>query len=118
MSPVGRQLELESDLLVGCKRRVSPMPGAAIGIPRGIDGLGQCPMHGSTPLGGRSCVDRGPEQWVAERDSRSDIDEVGLFRGSGGVGRKTQQGGGPPEKHWIAGRFGCTEEQQALRVSW
>ena len=61
LSPARRQLELEGNLLVRCERCMSPMPGAAIRIARGIDGLCQRLMHVATPVGGRSTVDRRPE---------------------------------------------------------
>ena len=78
----GRQLELGGNVLVGCERRMRPMPGPAIRIALGIGGLCQRPMHARRSLGGRGGVDRRPEQWVAERNPRTDSDEVGGFGGS------------------------------------
>ena len=111
LSPAGRQLELEGNLLVWGERRMSPMPGAAIRIALSIDGLCQRPMYVSTPVAGRSSVDRRPEQRMAERDSRTDGDEIGRFGRSSCFDRKTKHGSGLPEEHWIAGRFGRAEKQ-------
>jgi len=116
LSPAGRQLELEGNLLVGRERRMSPMPGAAIRIALRIDGPCQRPMRGSTPVGGRSTVDRRPKQGVAERNSRTHSDEIGRFGWNGCFDRNAKDGSGLPKEHWIAGRFGRTEEQQALRL--
>jgi hypothetical protein len=116
LSAAGRQLELEGNLLVGCERRMSLMPGAAIRISLSIDDLCQRPMRVSTPVGRRSSVDRRPEQRVAERNSRTDRDEVGRFGRSSRFDRKTKHGSGLPKEHRIAGRFGRTEEQQPLRL--
>src|SRR4029077_10329154 len=118
LSPVSRQLELECNLLVWCERRMSPMPGAAIRIAFSIDGLCQRLMRGSTPLGGRSTIDRGPEQWVAERDSRTDSDEVGRFGRSSRFDRKTNLGSGSPKEELGGGWVGRPEEQQALLFRW
>jgi hypothetical protein len=95
---------------------MSAMPGAAIRIALSIDGLCQRPMRVSTPVGGRSTIDRRPEQWVAERNSRTDSDEIGRFGRSSGFDRKTNHGSGSPKEYWVAGRFGRTQEQQALRL--
>ena len=92
------------------------MPGTAIRIALSIDGLCQRPMGVSTPVGGRSTIDRRPKQGVAERNSRTDSDEIGRFGRSSRFDGKTKHGSGLPEEHWIAGRFGRTEEQQALRL--
>jgi hypothetical protein len=116
LSPVSRQLELEGNLFVWGERGMSPMPGAAIRVALSIDGPCQRPMRVSTPVGGRSTVDRRPKQGVAERNSRTDSDEIGRFGRSSGFDRKAKQGSGLPKEHWIAGRFGRTEEQQALRL--
>ena len=95
---------------------MSPMPGTTVGIELGIDGLCQRPMRVSTPVDGRGTVDRRPEQWVAERNSRTDGDEFGRFGSSSCFDRKTNHGSGLPEEHWIAGWFGRAEEQQPLRL--
>ena len=95
---------------------MGPMPGAAIRIALSIDGLCQGPMRVSTPVGGSSSVDRRPEQWVAERNSRTDSDEIGRFGRSSRFDRETEHGSGLPEEHRIAGRFGRTEEHQPLRL--
>ena len=116
MSPVSRPLELAGNLLVWSERRMSPMPGAASRIALSIGGLCQRPMRVSTPDSRRGTVDRRPEQWVADRNSRTDGDEIGRFGSSSCFDRKTKHGGGLPKEHWIAGRFGRTEEQQALRL--
>jgi hypothetical protein len=116
LSPVSRQLELEGNLLIWCERRMSPMPGAAIRIALSIDGLCQRAMRVSAPVGGCSSVDRRPKQWVAEGNSRTDSDEIGRFGRSSRFDPKTKHGSGLPEEHWIAGRLGRTEEQQALRL--
>src|SRR6266480_1986332 len=73
-------------------------------------------LHVSTSVGGRSTVDRRPKQGVAERNSRTDSDEIGRFGRSSRFDRKAKHGSGLPKEHWIAGRFGRTEEQQALRL--
>ena len=116
LSPVSRQLELESNLFVWGERGMSPMPGAAIRVVVSIGGLCQRPMRVSTPVGGRSTVDRRPKQWVTERNSRTERDEVGRFGRSSRFDRKTKHGSGLPKEDWIAGRFGRAEEQQALRL--
>ena len=95
---------------------MSPMPGAAIRITLRIDRLRERPMRGSTSVSGRGSVDRRPKQWVAESNSRPDGNEVVRFGRSSGFDRKTKHRSGLPKKHGIAGRFGRTEEQQALRL--
>src|SRR6476659_2920509 len=91
---------------------MSPMPGVAIRIALSIGGLRQRPMRVSTPVSGRGTVDRRPEQWVAERNSRTDGDEVGRFGGTSRFDRKSNHGSSLPKEHGVAGRCGGTEEQQ------
>src|SRR4029077_11396806 len=97
LSPAGRQLELERNVLVGCERRLSPMPGATIRIERDVGGLGQRSMYVSTLVGGRSSVDRRPKQGVAKRDSRTNGDEIVRFGGSGCFDRKPEHGSSSPQ---------------------
>jgi len=116
LSPVSRQLELEGNLLVWCERRMSAMPGAAIRVALGIGGLCQRPMRVSTPVGGRGTVDRRPEQWVAERDSRTEqrsgrpLRQEQLLRSEDQAGQRLAKGALDRRS------VGRAEEQQALRL--
>src|SRR6476620_420774 len=116
MRAAGRQLELGSHLLVGPERSMRAMPRTAIGIEVRIRGLCQRAMC-IPALGGRSgVVDRRTKKRMTKRDSCTNSNQVGFLRRRTRLDRNAEPGSGSPEKHGIADRFGCGNQQQALRL--
>ena len=111
----GRGLELAGHVLVRRESRVRSMPGAAVGIDRGICGGRELAVRAPPLVRRRRPVDGRPKKWMVERDARPDLDQVGLLCRSSRLGGNAKSRSRPPEKHWIAERLGSTDEQQPLR---
>ena len=112
--PVGRALELGGHLLVHTHRRVGTMPRTTIGIGTRIRCLSQCPMHSSALREDRRSVHSGPHQWMPEADTRSDLNQLRVFRRAERAPFDAERIGSAPDERRVADRLGRGEQEQSL----
>jgi hypothetical protein len=116
LRPAGRALELGADLLVGFRRGLGAMPGAAIRIDRRIARVGQRPMRALPLLPCCGRIDGRAHQRVTEPHAGANVDQaVRLFRRSGPY---VQPRGRAPQQRRVANRVGGGHEEELLGLGW
>ena len=116
LGSAGRALELLRDILVGSRRSLGPVPGAAVGIDLRIGDLRQRPMDVLSLLKRRRPVGRRAHQRMTKPHARAELDQSGVDRG----GRRVRPDREPlrcsPHQHRVAGRIGRRKPEQAPRL--
>ena len=109
-------LELGGHLFVGSGRRLSAMPGAAIGIDALVGHRGEGGVHTASVLGRGRSIHRRAHERMTEADSRTDLEQPRRLRGRSRGVPEAELLGGAPQHPRIAERLRGGQEQQKPRV--
>ena len=113
LRPAGRTLQLRRDVLVGTRRRLSPVPGPPVGVGLRIGDLGQGPVYLPPVVERGRPVGHRAHQRMAQPDLGAELEQPGLGRRRYRPGADPEALGGLPHQHRIANRVGGGELHQA-----
>ena len=101
--------ELVGDLLVGPRRRLGAVPGAAVGIELGIGDLRQRAMSFLSLVKRRRPIRRRAHQRVTKPHAGPELEQARLGCRRGSLGRDSESLGCLPHQHRFADRVGRCE---------
>ncbi len=114
--PLGRPLQLCSDLLVETQHGMRTVPRPSILVAHRVDDGCQCAVRPAAFRHRRRLVHRGPRERMAKPHPTVDIDKTRRFGRRDGVTSDSELCGRPPEGRDIARRLGGRDQQQLLRL--
>ena len=115
LRPPSRTLQLVGDFLIGRDGRTGKMPRPAVGIGLSVSGRSQGSMRVSPSLRRRGPIDRGTQQWVAEGDSRAELEHAIADGGVRRIGGEPELRRRPPKQCRLTRRLGGGKQQESLR---